>query len=42
MAKLNTTAQREKQTKKISPSKKEVKQQKIYNKKGKKAKASES
>ena len=42
MAKKNSTAQGQKQTKKITPSKKEVKHQKITTKKGKKAKPSES
>jgi hypothetical protein len=38
MAKKNNTPQAPKQTQKIAPSKKESKQQKINNKKGKKSK----
>jgi hypothetical protein len=38
MAKKNNTSQAPKQTQKVTPSKKETKQQKINNKKGKKPK----
>lgn len=42
MARKNTTAKGQKQVKKIAPTKKEVKQEKINTKNGKKSKPSES